>query len=137
MDLATQPDGFRALFDKIHQFNLKELELWAGTDVDALFFMDDWGMQKSLLISPAMWRDIFKPLYGEYIDIAHNNGKKIFMHSDGYIPDIIPDLIELGLDALNSRIFCMGLEEIGKRFKWQNNLPGQTSTVYAKLKYPT
>ncbi|RKY04196.1 MAG: methyltransferase [Planctomycetota bacterium] len=117
MDLAMQEDGFKALLDKVHQFYLKELQLWAKTDVDGLMFMDDWGSQSSLLISPDMWRDIFKPLYKEYIDIAHNNGKKIFMHSDGYIVDIIPDLIELGLDALNSQIFCMGVEEVGKQFR--------------------
>jgi hypothetical protein len=38
------------------------------------------------------------------------------MHSDGWITDIIPDLIEIGLDALNSQVFCMGVEELGKRF---------------------
>jgi len=117
MDLAMQPDGLKSLLDKVHQFYQKELQLWSKTDVDALFFMDDWGTQRSLLISPQMWRDIFKPLYKEYIDIAHDSGKKIFMHSDGYIMDIIPDLIELGLDALNSQIFCMSVEELGKRFK--------------------
>jgi len=38
------------------------------------------------------------------------------MHSDGFILDIIPDLIELGLDALNAQIFCMDVEELGRRF---------------------
>jgi uroporphyrinogen-III decarboxylase len=125
MDLAMPPDDFQALLDKVHQFYLKELQLWAKTDVDALYFMDDWGTQRLLLISPAMWRDVFKPLYKEYIDIAHDNGKKVFMHSDGYILDIIPDLIELGLDALNSQIFCMGVEKIGKQFKSQITFWGE------------
>jgi uroporphyrinogen decarboxylase len=125
MDLALKTDGFTGLLDKIHQFNLKELELWAGTEIDALFFMDDWGSQNSLLISPAMWREVFKPLYKEYIDIAHDNGKKIFMHSDGYILDIIPDLIDLGLDALNSQIFCMGVEKLGENFKGQITFWGE------------
>lgn len=116
MDLATQSQDFRVLLDRVHQFNLKELELWAGTGVDALSFMDDWGSQGSLLISPVMWRDIFKPLYREYVAIAHDSGKKVFMHSDGYIMDIIPDLIELNIDALNSQIFCMGVGEIGRQF---------------------
>ena len=53
-------------------------------------------------------------MYKDYIDIAKKNGKKIFMHSDGYIIDIIPDLIELGLDALNCQIFCMGAENPAK-----------------------
>lgn len=87
----------KTLLSRLHQFYLKELQVWASTDIDALMFMDDWGTQGSLLISPAMWREIFKPLYGEYVEIARSKNKKIFMHSDGYILDIIPDLIELGL----------------------------------------
>jgi len=112
MDLATMPPEIAKLIDKIHQFFLEELQLWAKTDIDALFIMDDWGGQNSLLISPDMWREVFKPLYKDYISIAHSHNKKIFMHSDGCILDIIPDLIELGLDALNSQIFCMGLDKL-------------------------
>ena len=67
---------------------------WAQTDVDCLQMMDDWGSQKSLLISPKLWRQYFGPMYKDYIDIAHNAGKKISMHSDGYTLDILPDLIE-------------------------------------------
>jgi uroporphyrinogen decarboxylase len=90
--------------------------LWACSEVDALNFMDDWGSQRALLISPRQWREIFKPLYREYVEIAHRHGKYIFMHSDGYIADIIPDLVGLGVDALNSQVFCMGVEELGSRF---------------------
>jgi len=117
MDLALGSGELRSLLDRIHQFYRKEVELWCGTSVDGIVFMDDWGTQRSLLISPAMWRAVFKPLYREYIDIAHAAGKKIFMHSDGWITDIIDDLIELGLDALNAQVFCMGLEELGARFR--------------------
>ena len=116
MDLATQSPELTKLIDKIHQFFLEELNRWAQTDVDALFIMDDWGSQQSLLISPATWREVFKPLYKDYVSIAHSHNKKIFMHSDGYIVDIIPDLIELGIDAINSQIFCMGLDTL-EQFK--------------------
>ena len=123
-DLALGEDGLFRLLEKVHNFFLKEVELWSATDVDGLMFMDDWGAQRSLLISPAMWRQYFKPFYKQYIDIAHANGKKAFMHSDGYIVDILPDLIELGLDAVNSQIFCMGLEELA-RFKGQITFWGE------------
>jgi hypothetical protein len=73
---------------------------------------DDWGSQRSLMINPTMWRELFKPIYRDYVQIAHNAGKKFFMHSDGYIVDIYPDLIEVGVDALNSQIFCMGAEKL-------------------------
>ena len=76
--------------------------------------MDDWGSQKSLLISPAMWEEIFMPMYKEYFSIAKKYGKKTFMHSDGYTLDIIPKLIEIGLDAFNTQIFCMELDKLEK-----------------------
>lgn len=117
MDFVAEPEKLKALLKKIHSFHLEELSLWAKTNVDGIMFMDDWGSQKSLLIKPDMWREFFKPLYKDYIDIAKQNGKKTFMHSDGAIIDIIGDLIELGLDAINCQIFCIGAEELGRRFK--------------------
>ncbi len=112
LDLAMESRAILKLLETIHQFYLEKLTLWCKTDVDGIFIMDDWGSQNSLLISPAMWRKIFKPLYKAYADISHEHGKKIFMHSDGYIIDIIPDLIEIGIDALNCQIFCMGVENL-------------------------
>ncbi|MFN2200228.1 MAG: uroporphyrinogen decarboxylase family protein [Caldilineaceae bacterium] len=125
MDLASGvPEVFR-LRDLVHEFFLREIELWTKTDVDAISFMDDWGSQERLLISPTMWREIFRPLYKEYIDMIHAAGKDVFFHSDGYIIDIIPDLIELGVDALNSQLFCMNIEEIGRRFQGQITFWGE------------
>ncbi len=117
MDIAEESKDFYALINRVHQFNIQQVELWAKTDVDAVMVSDDWGAQRSLLISPSAWRSLFKPLYKDYIDIAHRHGKYMFMHSDGYIKDILPDLIELGLDAINCQIFCMDVADIGKKFK--------------------
>ena len=116
VDLAERPDGLFRLIEKVHGFFLEELELWASTEVDALFFADDWGSQKSLLISPALWREVFKPLYRDYAEIAHKHGKYIFMHSDGHIAAIFPDIVEIGVDAINSQVFCMDVEDLGRRF---------------------
>ncbi len=115
---------FQSLLKIIHDFNLKRLQAWAATEVDALFIMDDWGAQNSLLISPQMWREIFKPLYKEYADIARENNKYIFMHSDGHILSIYPDLIEIGINAVNSQIFAMGLQNLSL-FKGQITFWGE------------
>lgn len=117
MDIAEDSEDFRQLFKLVADFYRREMEAWARTDVDALMFMDDWGSQRALLIDPAQWRRLFKPLYAEYCQIARAAGKKIFMHTDGYVMDIYPDLIEIGVDAVNSQLFCMDLEEIGRRYK--------------------
>ena len=112
MDLMDPPPAMLDFLKKMHQFYCDLLEKWAKTDVDALNFMDDWGSQRSLLIDPALWKRIFLPMYRDYIEIAHSHGKKIFMHSDGYIVDILPILADAGLDAVNSQLFCMGLENL-------------------------
>ncbi|MBN1292736.1 MAG: methyltransferase [Candidatus Latescibacteria bacterium] len=116
-DLIDRPEEFNVLLNRIHSFYLEEFEIWATTYVDGLMFMDDWGAQQSLLVSPDIWRELFKPLYRDYINLAHDHGKYCFMHSDGYIIDILPDLIDLGLDAINSQIFCMGVGKLGERFR--------------------
>jgi hypothetical protein len=112
MDLADPPAAMQAFIREMHDFYCDWLCAFAQTEVDGLGIADDWGSQRALLISPAMWRDIFKPLYHDYVQITHAAGKKFFMHSDGYIVDIYPDLIEIGVDALNSQIFCMGVEKL-------------------------
>ncbi len=124
MDFYVSKNEFESLLKNIHDFNCKRLEAWTKTEVDALFIMDDWGAQNSLLISPELWREIFKPLYQEYVEIAKRNGKYIFMHSDGNILSIVPDLIEIGVDALNSQIFAMGLDNL-KKFKGQITFWGE------------
>lgn len=114
IDLMLEPKGMLDFIEKMQNFYCRLLTKWAKTDVDALFFMDDWGTQLSLLINPEIWVRIFKPLYKDYIDIAHKYGKKIFMHSDGNILEILPHLVELGLDAINCQIFCMDMNELAK-----------------------
>jgi len=112
IDLALKPPGLFSFINKMHEFYCEVLTKWAKTDVDALNIMDDWGTQRGLLIHPDTWTALFKPLYKDYIEIAHRHGKKMFMHSDGHTLAIYPHLIELGLDAFNSQIFCIGLDQL-------------------------
>jgi uroporphyrinogen decarboxylase len=117
MDLADPSDLTRGVLQAVHGYYARELRFWATTDVDALFFLDDWGSQDRLLIHPELWREVFKPMYAEYAQIAHDAGKFLFMHSDGHILTILPDLIEAGIDAVNSQLFCMDLAEVAKAAK--------------------
>ncbi|MBI9018984.1 MAG: methyltransferase [Phycisphaerae bacterium] len=114
MAIMTPESGIFNLIRKIHEFYLAELEFWTSTDVDAIFFMDDWGSQLNLLIPPKIWTELFKPLYKDYCDLAKANNKFTFMHSDGCITKIYPELIEVGVDAVNSQLFCMDMEELAK-----------------------
>ena len=117
VDLMEQERDLFALRDLVHEFNLTVLDRLEATAIDAVLIGDDWGAQQSLLIPPTLWRELFKPCYREYVDRAHQAGKLFFMHSDGHILEIYEDLVEIGVDAINSQLFCMDIEEIGRRFK--------------------
>jgi uroporphyrinogen decarboxylase len=117
MDLAYGVRELDQLTTMVHEFFCRELEMWVSTDVDGISFADDWGTQITLLIAPDMWRSVFKPLYRDYCDIIRGSGKKVFMHSDGQISSIYPDLIEIGVDALNSQLFCMDIEQLGADYR--------------------
>lgn len=125
MDVMVPEDGGASLLKKIHDFYCMELEFWVYTDVDSVMFMDDWGSQRQLLIPPAKWRELFKPLYRDYCEMAHSNGKFVFMHSDGNIREIYEDLVEVGVDAINSQLFTMDLADLATRVKGQITFWGE------------
>jgi len=69
--------------------------------VDGVRYGDDWGGDEALLMSPKTWREFIKPGQRELYRVAKEGDAFIHQHSDGKIEEIIPDLIELGLDILN------------------------------------
>jgi uroporphyrinogen-III decarboxylase len=63
-------------------------------------FPEDWGTQDRLMIAPALWREVFAPEFRALAGAAHERGLFVIMHSCGKITDIIPDLIDCGIDCL-------------------------------------
>ena len=69
--------------------------------IDFMFIGNDFGSQRALLFSPTQWRELFKPSLKKFCDLAHSHGIVTALHSCGDIHDVIPDLIEVGFDAVN------------------------------------
>ncbi len=131
MDLGYGPSELLKLLEMVHEFYLEDIRAWCQSNVDGIVFMDDWGSNQSLLINPKTWRELFKPLYREYCDLIHGAGKYAFFHSDGHITAIYPDLIEVGVDALNSQLFCMDIEELARCYKGKITFWGEIDRQYA------
>lgn len=126
-DIALEEEDMSVLIEHVMGFQRVYLKKWLEMDIDAVTFGDDWGSQQSLLISPEQWKIIFKPLYKELIDMIKAAGKKVFFHSDGYILDLYPEFIELGVDALNSQLWCMGVEKVAEKYAGKITFWGEIS----------
>jgi uroporphyrinogen decarboxylase len=73
-----------------------------GEYVQVIQVNDDLGSQQAPLISPELYREMIKPYHGKlWRYIKGKSGKFLLLHSCGSIYELIPDLIELGVDALN------------------------------------
>ena len=104
MDIAAESREFMRLLDDLLAFNLRWIDRWNKFEYDGLHFGDDWGTQRSLIIRPETWRRLFKPRYAEMFARTKAAGKDVWFHSDGFINDILGDLIEIGVDVINFQI---------------------------------
>jgi hypothetical protein len=99
-DLYTDRMRAEAVLDVVFEFEIGIIGRSCCHNVDAISFADDWGTQKDLMISPDLWRQVFRPRYAKQFDQAHRAGKLVWFHSCGDLRAIIPDLIDIGVDVL-------------------------------------
>lgn len=117
MDIHDCPAALGGLIDLLVDMNLAAIRRFASYGADGYILCDDWGLQNRLMIAPAAWRKIWKPHYARIFAAAHKAGMLTFLHSCGYIVDILDDLIEIGLDVVHmDQQENMGLELLGERF---------------------
>lgn len=107
------PEVYR-LRDDLLKFNLVWLDKWLANDYQGIHFADDWGSQDNLLIPPDLWRSFFKPAYKEMFSKVKDKGLDVWFHSDGNILEIMPDIIEMGVDVLNCQVSVMDINELKK-----------------------
>jgi uroporphyrinogen decarboxylase len=123
MLLAGEPERAHRFLDKLVEIHLERLEKFlgaAGSCIDIIVFGDDLGMQTGPQVSPAMYRKFFKPRHQLLWNRAKQLAKvKVMLHCCGGVRELLPDLIEAGLDAINPvQITCKGMQpaELKKEF---------------------
>jgi hypothetical protein len=95
------PAELVAVIDRLTEMTIEAVEFWASLGlVDAFVTPQDWGLQTSLQMRPAMFRQHFKSHYRRVAEACHRHGMRFIWHSCGWILDIIPDIIEVGTDVL-------------------------------------
>jgi uroporphyrinogen decarboxylase len=125
MDLIDRPDIVHYCLDKLFDLaytNTQRIYESLPDKIDLSYVAEDLGGQESLLFSPQHIRTFLLPRMKRVIDLAHGAGVFVFFHSDGAITDILPDMIDLGIDVLNPiqwRCHNMDRETLVKDFAQQ------------------
>jgi len=100
VDLIENRDRIDALHDRVTGLLEQAIDRFGEAGVDGIMFCEDLGIQDRTLMSPAMWRDIFRPLYERLASRAHRHGMKVIQHSCGCNWALVDDLCEAGIDCL-------------------------------------
>ena len=117
VDVMLEKERVIELGSRIVDFVEQMVKAYKAVGADGIMFWEDWATQQALLVSPALWREIFKPWYSRLARLCHQNGMHVIMHSCGHIHEIVEDLIEAGIDVLQlDQPGLMGVERLSSEF---------------------
>jgi uroporphyrinogen decarboxylase len=104
MTMLTEPEMFKAVIDRIVDFYLEAGEIFYEAtkgQLDAVLIGNDFGSQTALMVAPDQLREYAFEGTLKFIEQAKSYGLRVVHHSCGAVRDIIPDLIELGVDSIH------------------------------------
>lgn len=104
LDMVSNPALAHAIIGRVTDFFYEDtrraLEEAKGC-IDIFCFGDDYGTQRGLLIGPAMWEEYVRPCLARVVALVKSHGVKAYLHSCGSVRELIPSLVEVGIDILN------------------------------------
>ena len=116
-DVILEPEKVGALAEKVMGVLEQMMDRWSELGADAIMFCEDWGTQERLLVSPNHWVSMFKPMFSRLVSYAHGRNLSVIMHSCGWIWEIVPHLVECGVDCLQlDQPTLMGLDNLHREF---------------------
>ena len=101
MDFYDHPGFVHELFNAIVDYNISHAEEALKYEIDAVYFGDDWGMQRGLQMGPDNWRRFIRPALKRMYAFVRDAGKVVWIHSCGKVDELFDDLIEIGLGCFN------------------------------------
>ena len=135
MDAIMEPDFYAEVLDRLTELYVAFVNYTVDLPIDAIMFGDDWGDQRGVILGPERWRRFLKPRWAKVYEAVHAAGKIAMSHSCGSVAAIIPDLIEIGLDVLESvQPEAAGMNPYELKRKWGDKITfwgglGSQSTI--------
>jgi uroporphyrinogen decarboxylase len=101
LDFTDHPAFVRDLLNAIADYNIAQVQEALRHDVDAIYFGDDWGMQRGLQMGPTIWHEYIYPVLKRMYGVVREAGKYVMIHSCGDVDELFDDLVEIGLNCFN------------------------------------
>ena len=117
IDFVEVLPDLHTLIEMVLNHNIRLINKWLELGVEMIYFGDDLGSQRQVLMGPEYFRKYIKPCYARMFAACRKAGAHVYLHSDGHILEIIDDLIECGVCILNPQLGANGLEELAKKCK--------------------
>ena len=131
MDMIDAPRFVHDLFDALMEYNLAHIDMALKHDIDCVFFGDDWGSQMGVIMGPALWREFIKPRVARMYARVHEGGKYVAIHSCGDVKELLPDLVDIGLNIFNPfQPETMDVFETKKRYQGKLSFYGGISVQH-------
>ena len=134
IDLVERQPLAAYLLDQLTAMLVHNALILAQAGVDILLLDDDIAMPTGLIVGPALWREVFKPRLLSVLRLARETSPEllVFYHSDGDFTRLIPDLVEIGVNAINPiQPDCMDATAIKQAFGDRLALWGTVGTAAA------
>jgi len=102
VDMIADPEKITFIFDKLTELLYQFVEKVCQLPVEAVIVHDDWCDQRGVIFGKPRWEDMIRSYYKELFELIHRHGKKVILHVCGNVSPVIPELIDIGLDVLES-----------------------------------
>lgn len=116
VDLMDRPPELDRLIALLLDYNLRLIHLWLDAGAELIHFHGDVGMQQSLMLSPATFREVLKPAYREMFQACRRGGAHVKYSSDGCLLEIVDDLVECGVSLHDPQVRACGIDGIARAY---------------------
>ena len=111
--MERSPEALEVI-QRVEDYWFEVVRRWVEIGADKVNFGDDLGLQHALPISPTAWREVLGPSFKRIFSYCREHGVHVGLHSDGYVVDIIPDLIDYGVTTLNLQELVNGVDTLAE-----------------------
>lgn len=122
---AEEGETIQVLIDKVLEYNMYQIAAKLPQMGEMIYFGDDLGMQRGLAIGAERWRKYLAPCYRKMYGLikSYKPSQLIYMHTDGCIYEIMPDLIQCGADMINPQYRANGLDNLVRVCRKEQIIP--------------